>query len=77
LIAQTADLASTQTAIAAPTLPPLQPVVCSCVEDILGCDDFTTQADAQACLSGCLAQGAGDIHNLDANEDGLACEDLP
>lgn len=39
--------------------------------------DFATQAEAQACYAYCLDQGAGDIHLLDADADGVACESLP
>ena len=40
------------------------------------CADFATQADAQAFF---LAQGgpAADPHRLDADNDGIACENLP
>jgi LPXTG-motif cell wall-anchored protein len=37
----------------------------------LDCADFSTQAEAQAQL------GADDPHGLDADSDGVACEELP
>lgn len=59
-----------------PTLPP-QSAVCSCSGDSLNCGDFGTHASAQACFNYCISQGAGDIHKLDGNNDGSACESLP
>ena len=40
------------------------------------CDDFATQAEAQAFF---LSEGgpANDPHGLDADNDGIACESLP
>lgn len=58
-----------------PTLP--QVATCSCSGDTLNCGDFSTQVGAQACYDYCISQGAGDIHNLDGDANGLACEDLP
>lgn len=37
------------------------------------CSDFATQADAQAAF---VADGPGDPENLDADNDGIACENL-
>jgi len=58
---------------------PVDPAVpsggtCSCAGDTLNCNDFQTKASAQACFNYCVAQGAGDIHKLDQNNDGNACE---
>jgi hypothetical protein len=38
------------------------------------CPDFSTQPEAQAFFE---AAGPGDPHQLDADNDGIACEDLP
>lgn len=51
--------------------------ICSCAGDTLNCSNFQTQASAQACFNHCISQGAGDIHKLDQNNDGNACESLP
>jgi len=51
--------------------------VCSCSGDSLNCGDFSSQSSAQACMNYCVQQGAGDIHNLDGDANGLACESLP
>ena len=37
----------------------------------LNCDDYATQAEAQAALASTM----GDPNNLDADDDGIACED--
>lgn len=58
------------------TLPP-QSAVCSCASDTLNCGNFNTQSQAQACYTYCVSQGRGDIHNLDGDGNGLACESLP
>src|SRR5215217_3654265 len=42
-------------------------------QDTLNCSDFTYQEDAQAELD----RDPSDPHNLDANNDGIACENLP
>ena len=40
------------------------------------CDDFKTQAEAQSVMDQCGAQGR-DVHGLDGNKDGVACQSLP
>ncbi len=74
------------TPAATPTIPPstgltetpnLVAPPCSCTANTLNCPDFTTHDEAQACYAYCVEQGAGDIHRLDGNGDGQACESLP
>lgn len=66
-----------------PTVVPPSPVptdvpVCDCSEDLYNCGrDFTTHDQAQACFNYCMEQGQGDVHELDADDDGSACESLP
>lgn len=64
-----------------PTAPVDNPslAVCPCFGgDALSCKDFATHNAAQACHDYCVAQGVGDVHRLDGNDqDGLACESLP
>jgi hypothetical protein len=50
---------------------------CSCSSNIMDCSNFDTHATAQTCFDYCKSQGAGDIHELDADGNGLACEQLP
>jgi len=51
--------------------------VCSCSENLYNCSDFSTHASAQACFNYCNASGYGDVHRLDNDQDGNACEELP
>lgn len=50
---------------------------CDCSSNKYNCADFSSHADAQACYDYCKSQGEGDVHKLDANKDGNACESLP
>lgn len=45
----------------------------SCTENIYNCTDFNSQSEAQSVLDTC----GGDIHKLDSDGDGVACESLP
>lgn len=47
---------------------------CSCNRNSLNCADFSRQSSAQRCLNTCMSQGVGDIHQLDGDNDGIACE---
>ena len=60
-----------------PTEPPPPAAVCNCSGDTYNCSDFTTHAQAQACYDYCVSQGRGDIHCLDGDGNGIACESLP
>ena len=50
---------------------------CDCSGDRYNCSDFGTQAAAQACYNHCKAPGYGDIHHLDDDKNGIACDGLP
>jgi hypothetical protein len=45
-----------------------------CGYNAYNCADFKTHAEAQKVFREC---GANDIHHLDGDDDGLACETLP
>ena len=47
-----------------------------CSSDVYNCGDFSTQSEAQKVFDYCESQGKGDIHRLDSNNDGEACESL-
>ena len=49
---------------------------CECTENLYDCRDFETHDEAQACFDSCYPQER-DIHLLDSNKDGEACESLP
>jgi hypothetical protein len=57
------------------TLAPSGPV-CDCVSDTYNCGDFPLPngTTSDQCFQYCLSQGAGDIHRLDGDNDGDACE---
>lgn len=48
----------------------------TCEKDTYNCSDFKTQAEAQAVFEYCGGVD-NDIHNLDRDHDGIACEGLP
>jgi endonuclease YncB( thermonuclease family) len=58
-----------------PTPKPGEPP-CSCSGDTRNCDSFQSQSDAQACFEYCQGLGKGDVHNLDANSNNVACEGM-
>lgn len=48
----------------------------NCNSDVYNCGNFTTQEKAQIVFDYCKQQGAGDIHGLDKDGNGKACETL-
>lgn len=48
-----------------------------CTANVYNCSDFSTQAEAQACHDYCFEQVGYDVHQLDGDDDGEACESLP
>lgn len=74
------EIQATNTTIAAFTLPPPPTDSgysgnCTCHKPPdLNCDDFSSQAKAQACYDRCVALGFGDVYGLDRDNDGRACE---
>ena len=63
---------------ATPTATATQALLFICDHDAYNCSSFTTQAAAQAVYDYCVAEGFGDVHRLDGNNNnGLACESLP
>lgn len=78
-ITPTATQTPTTTPTATPTLTPTSTTSPSfvCASDFYNCSDFGTQAAAQQVYNYCAALGFGDIHRLDGDNNGLACESLP
>jgi len=71
-------LPPTSTPIPAPPPPTNTPQpACRCDGDVYNCNSFSTQRQAQICYNYCRSQGRGDIHGLDGDSDGSACESLP
>src|SRR5690606_4416891 len=51
--------------------------VCDCSGNLYNCGDFSTHRQAQACYDYCVSVGAGDVHQLDGDDnDGFVCESL-
>jgi endonuclease YncB( thermonuclease family) len=51
--------------------------VCICTGNAYNCADFGSHSAAQSCYNYCNSKGAGDVHKLDRDADGIACETLP
>ena len=51
-----------------------QDKVCSCSYNKYNCSDFPTQKAAQACFEHCMNKIGYDVHWLDDDKDGKACE---
>ena len=49
---------------------------CNCNGDFNDCDYFFEQEEAQECLELCKCMGKGDIHHLDEDNNGIACDSL-
>ena len=47
-----------------------------CNANLFNCDDFSSQGEAQAVFLECGGV-SNDVHHLDGDEDGIACESLP
>lgn len=60
-----------------PSRRPTEPAVCLCGANLYNCSDFSTQRSAQACFDYCWAERGFDVHRLDRDDDGIACESLP
>lgn len=68
---------ATKTAVP-PTATQSAPGGCTiCNQNVYNCSDFSTQAAAQACHDYCWSIVGYDVHQLDADGDGEACESLP
>lgn len=61
-----------------PVISPVEEVVTSvehiCSYNAYNCGDFSTHREAQEVYEFC---GSGDVHKLDRDSDGVACESLP
>jgi len=52
-------------------------VSCYCTSNTYNCSDFQTHQEAQDLYNCCLQKIGSDIHRLDRDKDGSACESLP
>jgi len=75
--APTATNAPTSTATPTPQPTATQALRFICNRDAYNCSRFSTQAAAQEVFNYCFNLGFGDIHRLDGDGNGVACESLP
>ena len=50
---------------------------CQCSGNTYNCSDFSTHREAQALYDCCIEKVGSDVHRLDRDKDGSACETLP
>ncbi len=53
---------------------PKTKTVCSCRSDRYNCADFETRCKARDMYDCCMRKVGYDVHNLDGDSDGIACE---
>ena len=46
----------------------------SCGSNLYNCTDFSTQSEAQTIYNKCMQEVGKDIHKLDRDNNGIACE---
>lgn len=57
--------------------PAANTTTCDCESNTYNCTDFKTHQKAQALFDCCKIKKGTDVHNLDSDSDGVACESLP
>lgn len=62
---------------APPSAPAPGEAACDCSGNHYNCADFSTHAQAQACFEYCWSVRGFDVHQLDRDNDRVACEALP
>lgn len=65
----------TSTSTPIPTATPGLTVICS--YKAYNCSDFSQQSQAQYVYDYCMVRVGYDVHQLDGDNDGIACESLP
>jgi len=70
-VAATAKIVTTQQTVSSQIS---SGAVCDCSSNRYDCNDFSGHTAAQACYEYCISLGKGDIHKLNSDKDGLACE---
>ncbi len=63
-------------AAATPDAAPASPPVCDCSANLYNCANFSGPQDAQICYDYCKQVTGGDVHLLDADQDGVVCESV-
>jgi hypothetical protein len=60
-----------------PAAPPPVSAECDCHDDLFDCPAFSSWSAAQACYDRCRVLAGFDVHLLDEDADGVACELAP
>ncbi|MBP2133794.1 hypothetical protein J2128_001748 [Methanomicrobium sp. W14] len=71
---KTINPTKTATQTPSPSKTDSSSAVCSCSGNIYNCDDFKDWSSAQKCYEYCLSATGDDVHDLDRDSDGCACE---
>lgn len=74
---QTPHPSATRTNTPSPTQTQVPAAPCQCTGDLYNCSDFDYHWQAQQCYDYCMQQAGYDVHRLDSDKDGIACESLP
>ncbi len=64
---------TSQTSLQATSDPEIK-AICSCRADRYNCTDLRTRREAREIYECCMDKVGYDVHNLDGDSDGLACE---
>jgi hypothetical protein len=62
--------------VSVPDAAPASPPVCDCSANLYNCANFSGPQDAQICYDYCKQVTGGDVHLLDADQDGVVCESV-
>jgi len=54
--------------------PTKRVITCDCSSNLYNCSDFDDSYSAQGCFTYCQSIDRGDVHELDRDGDGNACE---
>lgn len=76
----TQELLPTQAPAELPAIavaPPVPSEICACSYNAYNCGDFPTHDSAQSCYNYCVLTVGYDVHGLDRDSDGSACETNP
>mgnify|MGYP005852127091 CR=1 FL=1 len=73
-VTTTTPVTGTATRTSVVRTPTLTATPCSCSGDLYNCKDFGSADDAQTCYEYCKARVGYDVHKLDRDNDGIACE---
>ncbi len=74
ILSTPAQAAETRPPARPQAMPSAQGGTCSCSANTLDCGSFANKEEAQFCFDQCLSVAGYDVHDLDLDGDGQACE---